>query len=60
VTNPILSCPILLFQRGRSLFRGSEAFAGGTGEDSAETTRPEDEIADDGAETGDDGGHAAG
>jgi hypothetical protein len=60
MSNPILSCPILRFQHGRYLFRGSEVLVGGTGEGGAETTRPEDEIADEGAETGDDGGQAAG
>jgi hypothetical protein len=60
VPNPILSCPILRFQRGRYLFRGSEVYVGGTREDGAETTRPEDEIADEGAEAEDDGGQATG
>jgi hypothetical protein len=60
VSNPILSCPILRFQHGRYLFRGTEVLVGGPEEDGAERTRPENEIADEGAEAGDDGGQAAG
>jgi hypothetical protein len=66
-SNPILSYPVVRFQRGTCwyLFSGSEALVGGTGEDhgskvGAEATRLEDEITDDAAEAGDDGGHTAG
>jgi hypothetical protein len=60
VSNPILSCPILRFQHGRGLSRGSEVLVAATGDDGAEATRQEDAITVEGREAGDDGGQAAG
>lgn len=60
VSNPVLSCPILRFQHGSCLSRGSEVLVAGSGQDGAEATRQEDEITAEGREAGDVGGHAAG